>query len=51
MREITFKAFNNSNYKIGRDNKISNRITCLNNKIELDWLDREKNSFKVMSKH
>ena len=50
MRDTTLTAFNNSNYKIGKDNKILNRITCFNNKIELDWLNKDEISFKIISK-
>ena len=49
-RDKMFKTFNNSNYKIGRNNKLSNRVMILNNKIELDWLNREKNPFKILCK-
>ena len=44
--EKTFKAYHNSNYKLGRNNKLSNRFVCLSNKIELDWLNQEKNARK-----
>ena len=49
-RKLTFEAFNNSNYKIGRNNSISNRLTCLNLKIPLEWLTKEKLSYKIMCK-
>ena len=49
-RDKMFKTFNNSNYKIGRNNKLSNRVMILNNKIELDWLNKEKNPFKILCK-
>ena len=49
-RDKMFKVFNNSKFKIGKDNKISNRLTCLNNLIELDWLNQDKNSYKLLCK-
>ena len=30
--------------------KLTNRLTCLNNKIELDWLNLSLNSFKIHCK-
>ena len=36
-----------SNYKVGKNNKISNRLTCLNNKIELTQLNLDKESYKI----
>ena len=49
-REKTFKTFNNSKYKIGRNKKLSNRLVNLNNKIELYWLNKEKNAYKLLCK-
>ena len=49
-REKTFRTFNNSNYKIGKNNMLSNRLVVLNNKIEIDWLNKEKNSYKLLCK-
>ena len=40
-REKTLRAFHISNYKIGKNNKISNRFTCLNNKIDLEQLNKK----------
>ena len=50
-REKTFKVCNISNYKIGRNNKILNRLMRSKNKIELDWLNKEINAFKMLSKN
>ena len=50
QRKTTFAAFDNSNYKIGKNNKISNRISCLNNKIELGWLNKDVNCYKLLCK-
>jgi hypothetical protein len=49
-REKTLKIINNSNYKIGKNNKLSNRLVILNNKIELDCLNTDKNTYKLLCK-
>ena len=49
-RKTDFEAFNRSNYKIGRNNKISNRVAILNSKIPLDWLNKEKTCYKILCK-
>ena len=30
------------NYKVGKNNKLSNRFHCLNSLILFEWLDKEK---------
>ena len=50
-RNKTFQIYNNSNYKIGRDNKISNRLICINSKIPFDWLNKEWNHYKTLCKN
>ena len=45
-RESSFKSLDNSKYKVGTLNKISNRVACLNNKIPLDWLNKGKLNMK-----
>ena len=50
QREKTFIAFNISNYKVGKTNSLANRITCLNRKIPLDWLNYHKNKYKLLCK-
>ena len=49
-RKTDFEAFNISNYKIGRTNKISNRVAILNSKIPLDWLNKDKTCYKLLCK-
>ena len=48
-RKTLLKAFDNSNYEIGNNNKIAKRLTCLNDKIELDWLNKDKDNYKIVS--
>ena len=48
-RQKTVKFFNTNHYKIG-NNILSIRFTILNGKIELDWLNLSKESFKVKCK-
>ena len=50
-RNKTFKVYNNSNHKVGKDNKISNRLACINFKILLDWLSQDWNHYKLLSKN
>ena len=50
-RNKTFQVYNNSNYKIGRDNKISNRLISINSKIPLEWLNNEWNHYKMLCKN
>ena len=49
-RKTTFEVFNMSNYKIGRNNKVSNRLICLNSKITLDWRNMEENCYEIHCK-
>ena len=49
-RNTFFTAFDNSNYRIGKNNRISNRLMCLNNKIELSQLNLDKESYKIKCK-
>ena len=48
-RDQNFRVFNNSNYKVGK-NKISERLCILNGKIPLEWLNLEKDTFKINCK-
>ena len=50
LKKLAFEAFNNSNYKIGRNNMISNRLTYLNYKIPFDWFTKEKHCCKIICK-
>ena len=45
-RVTKFLISNSGKFKIG-NNILTNRLTCLNNKIELDWLNLSLNSFKI----
>ena len=49
QREPRVKFFNNSNYKVG-NNLLANRFTCLNGKIELNWLNLSYETFKIKCK-
>ena len=49
QRETNFRAFNKSKYKVGK-NKISERLTILNGKIPLEWLNLNKITFKLQCK-
>ena len=49
QREPCVKFFNNSNYKVG-NNLLANRFTCLNGKIELNWLNLPYETFKIKCK-
>ena len=46
-RNTSFKGYKNANYKIGRNNKISKRLTCFNSKIPLDLLNKDKHRSKI----
>ena len=48
-RETNFRAFNRNNYKVGK-NKISERLSVLNGKIPLEWLNLDKISYKLKCK-
>ena len=48
-RVTKFLISNSGKFKIG-NNILTNRLTCLNNKIELDWLNLSLNSFKIHCK-
>ena len=48
-RRKTIKFINTSKFKIG-NNLIANRLTVLNGKIELDWLNLPLNSYKIVRK-
>ena len=48
-RQKLFEIHNQSNYKVG-NNILSNRLSCLNKKIELDTLNLPFNSFKILCK-
>ena len=50
QREGTFIAFDISNYKVGKTNSLANRLTCLNRKIPLDWLNHDKIKYKILCK-
>ena len=50
IRNKFFETYSNSNYKIGKNNKISERLSCLNKKIPLDWLNKEIDCYKVLCK-
>ena len=49
-RHTLFTAFDTSNYRVGKNNQISNRLKCLNNKIELTHLNMDKESYKIKCK-
>ena len=48
-RQRFFNITPSGNYKIG-NNILSNRLSVLNNKIELDWLNQSLQSFKITCK-
>ena len=48
-RQKKFEIRNLSTYKIG-NNILSNRLSCLNKKIDLDSLNLPFNSYKMMCK-
>ena len=50
QREGTFIAFDISNYKVGKTNSLANRLTCLNRKIPLDWLNHDTIKYKILCK-
>ena len=50
QRNTTLNFVNTSNYKVGQ-NILCNRLTCLNNKIEQNWLNISKESFKIKCKN
>ena len=50
QRERTFIAIDTSNYKVGKINSLANRLTCLNRKIPLDWLNHDKVKYKILRK-
>ena len=50
QRNTTLNFVNSSNYKVGQ-NILCNRLTCLNNKIEQNWLNISKESFKIKCKN
>ena len=49
-RNVNFEVYTNSNYKIGKNNKILSRLACINSKIPLNWLNKEINSYKILCK-
>ena len=49
LRETNFRAFNRNNYKVGKS-KISERLTILNGKIPLQWLNLDKILYKLKCK-
>ena len=48
-RQSLFKTMKNSKLKIG-NNALANRLTLINNKIPLDWLNLTVSSYKVHCK-
>ena len=48
-RQANFSVTTNCNYKVG-NNMLSNRLSILNNKIDLTWLNDTLSSFKVKCK-
>ena len=48
-RQTHFSVTTNCNYKVG-NNMLSNRLSILNNKIDLTWLNDTLSSFKVKCK-
>ena len=50
QRERTFIIYDTSNYKVGKTNSLANRLTCLNKKIPLDWLNHDKVKYKLLCK-
>ena len=48
-RETTYKSFSNHKYKVRKIKKLSNRLNCLNEEIQLDWLNK-KNSKSYVKK-
>ena len=48
-RQTHFSVTTNCNYKVG-NNMLSNRLSILNNKIDLTWLNDTLLSFKVKCK-
>jgi hypothetical protein len=49
-RNLNFEIYSNSNYKVGKNNKVSSRLACINSKIPLDWLNKEINGYKILCK-
>ena len=49
QRQTNFKILRNNSYKIG-NNILTNRLHVLNNKIELNDLNKSLSSFKVLYK-
>ena len=45
-RQTNFITIPNSNFKIG-NNKLSNRLSIRNGKINLNWLNMSANSYKI----
>ena len=49
-RQVNFECQNNANFKVG-NNSLSNRLSTLNNKIPLNWLNQTITSFKLNCKN